>query len=87
MHLCLNVDEILRLIARELVASRGKGPPLAWRAVVKVLKTRCWTGCRRHRMNYSRYSNLFREMFGAMVDGLRVRQRSLVSPFLTIRFE
>ena len=25
MHLCLNVDEILRLIAHELVASRGKG--------------------------------------------------------------
>ena len=25
MHTCLNVDEILRLIACELVASRGKG--------------------------------------------------------------
>ena len=29
MHACLNVDEILRLIARELVTSKGKGSAVA----------------------------------------------------------
>ena len=29
MHACLNVDEIVRLIAHQLVASRGKGTAVA----------------------------------------------------------
>lgn len=29
MHACLNVDEIVRLLARELVASGGKGTAVA----------------------------------------------------------
>lgn len=29
MHACLNVDEIVRLIAHELVASKGKGAAIA----------------------------------------------------------
>ena len=29
MHPCLNVDEVVRLIAHELVASSGKGPAIS----------------------------------------------------------
>ena len=71
MHACLNVDEIIRLIARELVASESKATAAALACRRKtfedpVLDT-LWETQGRPRVNCSRYSSLCREMSGMIV--------------------
>ena len=41
MHACLNVDEIVRLIACELVGSKAMGTAVALARCCKTLKIRC----------------------------------------------
>ena len=73
MHACLNVDEIVRLIVRELVWSRETGATVALACRCKSFEDSAldtlWHYGRR-RIGHSRYSSLFREMFGTRADSL-----------------
>ena len=70
MHACLNVDEIVRLIAHELVASGGEASAVGLACCCKSFEDPALDALWATQGELLHFSRLFREIFGTKVDAL-----------------